>query len=88
VHFMSIYTFHAEHKNAAVARFKETGGAPPAGIKLLARWHDVGGRRGFTICEADDPVALSIWSNKWSDLMKIEVFPVVNDEQLVKVLSS
>ena len=88
MHFMSIYTFHEQNKNAAVARFKETGGAPPAGIKLLARWHDVGGRRGFTICEADDPVALSIWSNKWSDLMKIEVFPVVNDEQLVKVLSS
>ena len=88
MHFMSIYTFHAEHKAAAVARFKETGGAPPPAIKLLARWHDVGGRRGFTICEADDPVALAIWSNKWSDLMKIEVFPVVNDEQLGKVLSS
>ncbi len=88
MHFMSIYTFHAEYKNAAVARFKETGGAPPTGIKMLARWHDVGGRRGYTICEADDPVALSIWSNKWTDLMKIEVFPVVNDEQLVKVLSS
>ena len=54
----------------------------------MARWHDVGGLRGYTICEADDPVALAIWSNRWTDLMKIEVFPVTNDEQLVKVLSS
>lgn len=88
MYFMSIYTFDAENRNAAVARFKETGGAPPAGIKLLARWHDVGGLRGFTICEADDAVALGTWSYRWTDLMKIEVFPVVNDEQLVKVLST
>lgn len=88
MYFMSMYTFTPETKNAVVARFKETGGAPPTGIKMLARWHDVGGLRGCTICEADDPVALSIWSNRWTDLMKIEVFPVVNDEQLVKVLSS
>ena len=88
MHFVSIYTFHEVNKNAIVARFKETGGAPSPGIKMLARWHDVGGHRGYTVCEADDPVAISIWSNKWSDLMKIEVFPVVNDEELVKVLSS
>lgn len=88
MHFMSIYSFTPENKNAVVARFKETGGAPPAGVKMVARGHDVGGLRGYTTCEADDPVALSIWSNRWTDLMKIEVFPVANDEQLVKVLSS
>jgi len=88
MYFLSMYAFTPENKNAVVARFKETGAAPPAGIKMLARWHDVGGLRGYTICEADDPVALSIWSNRWTDLMKIEVLPVVNDEQLVKVLSS
>jgi hypothetical protein len=88
MHYMSIYTFTPENKNAAVARFKETGGAPPAGIKLLARWHDLGRQRGFTICEADDPVALGIWSHRWNDIMTIEVFPIINDEQLVKVLSA
>lgn len=88
MHFMSIYTFRPEQRDAAIARFKETGGAPPAGVKLVARWHDVGGLRGYTICEANDPVAISIWSQRWTDLMKIEAFPVVNDEQLVKVLSS
>jgi hypothetical protein len=25
--------------NAAVARFLETGGAPPEGVKMLGRWH-------------------------------------------------
>jgi hypothetical protein len=88
MHFMSIYTFLPEHRDAAIARFKETGGAPPPGVKMVARWHDVGGLRGYTIAEASDPVAISIWSQRWTDLMKIEAFPVVNDEQLVKVLSS
>lgn len=88
MHFMSIYKFLPEHRNAAVARFKETAGAPPAGVKMLARWHDVGRLTGYTLCEADDPVALATWSHRWVDLMTIEVFPVVNDEQLVKVLSA
>ena len=88
MHFMSAYTFYAEDREAIVARFIKTGGTPPSGIKLLARWHDVGGHRGYTICESDDPVAMSIWSDQWSDLMRIEVFPVVNDEQLAKVLDS
>ncbi len=88
MYFMSIYSFKEENRNAVVARFKETGGAPPPGIKMLARWHDVGGRRGYTISEADDAVAMGIWSNKWTDLMTLEVFPIINDEQLVKVLSS
>lgn len=87
MYFMSIYTFNSANRDAVVARFKETGGAPPDGIKVLARWHDVGGLRGYTICEADDPIAISKWSYRWTDLMKIEAFPVLNDEQLVKVLT-
>jgi Domain of unknown function (DUF3303) len=88
MHFMSIYRFTPEQRDAAVARFKETGGPPPAGVKMLARWHDVGRLTGYTICEADDAVALGIWSHRWVDLMTIETFPVVNDEQMVKVLSA
>ena len=86
MHFVSIYSFDSEKRDQVVARFKETGGAPPAGVKVLGRWHDVGGCRGVTIYEADDPIAMSTWGYRWNDLMKIEVIPVVNDEQLVKVL--
>ena len=87
MHFVSFYSFDPAKRDQVVARFKETGGAPPAGVKVLGRWHDVAGGRGITIYEASDPVAMSAWGYAWNDLMKLEVVPVVNDEQLVKVLS-
>jgi len=85
--YMSIYTFRPENRNAVVARFKETGGAPPAGIKMLARWHDVGGCKGYTIYEADDAMPPATWAYRWTDLMTFEVIPLINDDQLVKVLA-
>ena len=30
---------HGEAYRAAVARFLETGGSPPAGAQLIGRWH-------------------------------------------------
>lgn len=31
-----------ETRNAAIERFLKTGGAPPAGVKMIGRWHDIG----------------------------------------------
>lgn len=55
-------------------------------MKLLARWHDVAGNRGWTISEAADPALLAQWSLSWSDLLKFEVTPVIDDEQLGSLL--
>jgi len=30
--------------------FLETGGAPPAGVKMLGRWHTADGAYGFASC--------------------------------------
>jgi hypothetical protein len=40
--------------NAAIARFLESGGAPPEGVKMLGRWHGMNGQ-GFAISESNDP---------------------------------
>src|SRR5260370_1054334 len=37
--------------NAAVARFLETGGARPEGVKMLGRWHGMNGQ-GFAFSES------------------------------------
>lgn len=70
---------------AAVARFKGTGAAPPNGVKMIARWHDVTQRRGLTICEADDATAIAAWCYQWSDLLEFETYPVVDDAGAAKV---
>ena len=85
--FLTIYRWKPENRKAIVARFMENGGVPPNGVKLLSRWTDVGGGRGFTLTEADDPVAASAFCYTWNDLMSFEMIPVLNDEQLAKVLT-
>lgn len=87
MHFITTWTFKPEHSKAAIERFKATGAPPPAGVTMLARWHDVAGNRGFAISECDDAVAASKWCHEWSDLLTFEVIPVLNDEQLGAVLA-
>jgi hypothetical protein len=85
--FVLIYSFPLENRNAIQARFKETGGGmPPAGVKLLSRWHAVGGGKGINVFESDDPLAIAKYANEWSDLMSFEIYPVVNDESIAKVI--
>ncbi len=84
--FISKYTIRPEHRNEAIKRFLEGGGQPPEGIQLLGRWHSTSDRTGYSLVEADDAVAMGRWSHRWSDLLTIETFPVVDDEGFMKVL--
>ena len=36
--FVAAWTFKPECRKAVEARFKETGGLPPEGVKMLGRW--------------------------------------------------
>ena len=87
MHFIVSWTFSPENANSTIERFKETGAPPPDGVPMVARWHDVAGRRGFALAETDDAAAISKWTRQWNDLLAFEVVPVVNDEQLAAVLA-
>lgn len=83
--FVTHWTVSPENLKAAVERFKQTGGAPPKGIRMIGRWHDVTQRRGITVSEADDATAIAAWSYQWSDLLEFETYPVVDDAGAAKV---
>ena len=87
MHFMVVWTFEPHASQATIDRFKETGGTPPDGVAMLSRWHDVSGRRGFALAEADDIVPVGKWCRRWNDLLTFKVIPVVDDEQLVEILT-
>lgn len=70
----------------AIRRFKETGGQPPAGARLLGRWIRADFRGGIVLLESDDPKALTQFGLMWSDVMTLEIVPVVEDQDLVEVL--
>jgi hypothetical protein len=85
--FMTIWSFPPETRDEVQARFKESGGdKPPAGIKLIGRWHAIGASTGVHICECDDPIQLAKWAQKWTDLLSAEIYPVLDDEEVAKVL--
>ena len=77
----------AEAQSEAIRRFRETGGQPPPGAQLLGRWTRADFTGGVLLLESNDPQALTQFALTWSDLMELEIFPVVDDQELVQVLN-
>lgn len=84
--FMVTYTYRPETRNTLQARFKETGGVPGDGAKMLGRWHALGGQRGFVLAESSDSIAMARWLQEWTDLLTFDVVPVNDDAQVLQVL--
>ena len=84
--FVITYRVSVEHRDAAQARFKETGGGPPDGVKMVGRWHSAAGLKGFVLAEASDVVAIGKWTQDWTDLLTFDVTPVLDDEQVMEVM--
>ena len=86
--FMLTFSWKPDTKTRSegISRFQRTGGLPPKGVTLLGRWTraDFGG--GFDLLETDDPQALAEFALMWSDLMQLEISPVLEDQPLAEVL--
>jgi hypothetical protein len=83
--FLLSWEISAENRDAALARFNETGGLPPEGVTMVSRWHEAGGRAGFAVAESDSAEAIAAWTMQWSDLLTFRVTPVVNDAQFAAI---
>ena len=84
--YVCTWSYPPERRNEVHARFKETGGPPPEGVKMIGRWHSLGGGKGVCLSETNDAVALAKWTQDWSDLMSMDVYPVMDDETAAKVI--
>ncbi len=79
--FIVKWTSGPENRNAAIERFAKTGGKPPTGIKMLGRWFAVAQHSGFAVAEADDSALMQQWALEWNDILSMEVWPALTDEQ-------
>ena len=75
-------------RKAVIERFLKTGGAPPASVKMLGRWHSADGEFGFAVAESNDVQAMAKWSMAWNDLLPMDVRPALNDEGMGAVLTA
>lgn len=71
----------------AEARFLQTGGMPPANVKMIGRWHGMSGG-GVLIAETNDAKALYSWLSYWNDLLEFETTPCLDDAEAGEVLAS
>ena len=62
-------------------RFRELGRMMPDGVTYVASWLEPSGERCFQLMEAESPEALQPWIDRWSDLMELEVSPVLTSAQ-------
>ena len=69
-------------------RFKKSGGVPPAGVRMIARYHSVSTMGGYTVSETDDAAALGSWAKEWRDILDLEVEPVFDDATAAKVMGA
>lgn len=84
--FHITYRLTPKHRDDAQQRFKKTGGLPPAGVTMTQRWHSAEGLVGFIIAESSDAEAIGRWTQEWTDVLSFEITPVLNDEQITRVI--
>jgi hypothetical protein len=86
--FMLTFEWREGTKNQeeGIARFVKGKGIPPKGAKLLGRWTRADFYGGFDLLETDDPRTLTEFALSWSDLLHLQIFPVLDDESLTEVL--
>ena len=85
--FVTYWSVPQQNLKAAIARFKESGGAPPpVNVKMIGRSHSTDQTWGVTVSEANDASAMAAWSLQWSDLLTLDTNPVLDDASAAKVL--
>ena len=81
--FMNIYTFEPGQRDAIIKRRMEKGTLLSKGVKVVGEWTDLGGGRGFMICEANDLKAIMTSVMVWDDLLKADIIPLLDTTEIL-----
>jgi hypothetical protein len=60
----------------------------PEGLTMLGRWHAPGSVTGWLLVEAADVLSVSHHVTEWSDLVQMEVTPVLDDAEQGQTLAA
>lgn len=85
--YMTIFTYEPEMRDKVIERAVTKGTMIPEGARSLGQWSDTSGGRVFRLIEMDDPAVAYQGTYAWSDLGKIEVAPVIDTEDLLRMLA-
>ena len=86
--YMNILTWDPDKRNDVIER-AVTKGLGHEGIKVLGTWADICGGRCFQLSEEPGDPKVHIKANfSWNDILKIESVPIMEAEELIKLVSS
>jgi hypothetical protein len=85
--FMTVYTYEPGNRQAVIKKRAEQGKFETPGAKILGEWSVVAGGCVFRLVEADNAQALLASANPWADLGKIEAYPVMPVDNVIKLLT-
>jgi Protein of unknown function (DUF3303) len=65
------------------ARTAARGRMLPEGLAYIDSWvvSDGGMDRCFQLMETSDPALFGVWLERWSDLVSVEIFPVITSAE-------
>jgi len=84
---MSNFSIRAGCVPEAVSRFLSGKATPPAGVKIIGRWHKTDSSGGYTLFETDNPTALFEFAASWSDVLETHSNLVIEDAEAAPALA-
>ena len=84
--FMGILSYDPAKRSELVKRRIEKGAITNA--KIIGEWGAIGGGRIFRVLETDDPKVMLMAAAAWGDLGSLELIPIMQTEESVKILAS
>lgn len=85
--YMVIEKFRGGDPVPVYRRFRERGRMAPEGLRYVASWVSTDFTCCYQLMESADPALFEGWIACWSDLVEIEVIPVVTSAQAVEALA-
>jgi hypothetical protein len=82
------YFYMGPDKRNDVLKRRMEGAMSPPEIKILKEWVDIQSGRSFRLIENDDPKAAMRATMAWADLGKLEIVPVMETEEVLKLAAS
>ena len=86
--FMTIFKYEPQNRDEIVKRRAEKGRLVPENLKVLGEWSCLTGGQVFRLVETNDPTTMMAATFAWSDLGTIDIHPVMETEEVMKIVSS
>jgi hypothetical protein len=77
--FLNAYSYKEGRKEEIIQQRLEKGRGEPPGVKIIGEWSALDGSGGYMIFETEKPDYA--WTLMWSDLLDMELIPLVDTEK-------